>query len=126
MGKILRHGTITIDDFSTEGLADPEASALGRRVEWSLDPSLRRGMNDFGVGIVEVEHEDGRVARGETLYPLGHPEKPLSWDDVVAKLRRCMDAAAGDLGPAADRVVDIVQGLDTTTDVRVLLDAVRS
>jgi 2-methylcitrate dehydratase PrpD len=123
IGKILTHGTIGIEDFSPEGLDDPEAVALGRRVEWSLDSDLRGGMNDFGVGVVEVVHEDGRCVRGQASFPLGHPKNPLDWDDIVGKFRECLAAGAGDLSAAADTIVDAVQNLESLDDVSVLLDA---
>ncbi|RYE40132.1 MAG: MmgE/PrpD family protein [Hyphomicrobiales bacterium] len=122
IGKLLVHGTLTIADFSTEGLQDPQASALGRRVQWRHDPTLRRGMNDYGIGIVEVEHEDGTTVRAEAAYPLGHPENPLKWDDVVSKFHSCMESAG--FAPLAEKVVDIVDNLESLADVTVLLDTI--
>jgi 2-methylcitrate dehydratase PrpD len=124
IGKVLRHGTITIQDFSPSGLADRPAIELGERVEWRLDPGLQRDSNGYGIGIVEVEHEDGRCARAEAEYPLGHPSNPLSWDDVVSKFHRCVEASASNIGSAAAEIVDIVANLDQIPDVSPLLEKI--
>jgi 2-methylcitrate dehydratase PrpD len=71
IGKMLRHGTLTIADFSPDGLRDLPAVELAGRVEWQLDPALRRGTNDFGIGIVEIEHDDGGTLRAEAEHPSG-------------------------------------------------------
>jgi len=122
IGKLLTHGTITIADFSDEGLKDAPASALGERVQWKLDVGLRRGMNDYGIGIVEIEHEDGSTVRTEAAYPLGHPENPLGWDDIVTKFHNCMQLAG--LEHVSEKIVQTVDNLESLPDVTSLLNSI--
>ena len=122
IGKIVRHGTITMQDFSPEGLQDHPAIEIGRRVEWQLDPGLQRDNNGYGIGVVEVEHEDGRCVRAEAEYPWGHPSNPLTWDDVVNKFYRCVEVSSAGPGFAAEEIVSIVENLETVSDVTSLLD----
>ena len=112
IGKVLRHGTITMQDFSPEGLQDHPAIELGRRVQWQLDPGLQRDNNGYGIGVVEVEHEDRRCVRAEAENPWGHPSNPLTWDDVVNKFYRCVEVSSTGPGFAAEEIVSIVENLE--------------
>ncbi|WP_446045424.1 MmgE/PrpD family protein [Streptomyces olivaceus] len=123
IGKLLCHGTLSMQDFSPEGLDDAPAIALARRVEHTLDPSLKRGANGYGVGIVEVEHTGGRTVRAETEFPLGHPHNPLNWDDIVDKFHRCVEEGASMLSAkTVGSIVSAVADLDTVPDSSVLLE----
>jgi 2-methylcitrate dehydratase PrpD len=124
IGKMLRHGTLTIDDFSPSGLRDEAAIHLAKRVEWRLDGGLVRGANGYGLGIVEVDHTDGRSVRAEVEYPLGHPSNPLTWEQIVHKFHTCLEAAAIDIGPRADRIVQMVEDLENLASARDVLEAV--
>lgn len=123
IGKILRHGTITIDDFSQEGLRDDAAIGLGRLVEWTLDADLERGANGYGLGVVELEHTDGSTVRAEVEFPLGHPGNPLTWDQLVEKFHACLDASAVDLGSRATDVVHMVEDLEELSSAADILEA---
>jgi len=123
IGKIARHGSLSIRDFSDEGLCDRDAIEIGRRVQWAMDPSLERGKNGYGVGVVELELTNGRTLRHETEYPLGHPRNPLSWDDLVLKFRQCVDASASPVSRAAvDEVVGLVANLESLPDASVIVE----
>jgi 2-methylcitrate dehydratase PrpD len=123
IGKLLKNRTIDLDDFSPAGLDDPAAIALGQRVSWHSDPSLARGQNGFGVGIVEIEHSDGSVVRAQSETPIGHPDNPLSWDQLVTKFRRCLDASAIDVPRSAvDEVVTMIDELESAPDVGTILE----
>ena len=123
IGKLLRHGTVRIEDFSPEGLSDCAAIETAELVEWRRDPSFRRGEEGFGPAEVELELADGRRLSAHVEFNLGHPRKPLSWEQLAQKFRECLHFSAVDL-PAgtADDVVDIVANLESVADVRVLAD----
>lgn len=122
LGKLMVKGDLLIEDFASAGLDDPAATAIGRRVRWDLDPSLRRGNNDFGVGLLRIEHSDGRVASTSVDFPHGHPQNPLAWDSITTKFRQCLTAAGGGMADRADAVISLVSDLERLDDVRPLLD----
>jgi 2-methylcitrate dehydratase PrpD len=125
LGKYLRRRTITIADFfpDAEGLEDPEAIALAEKVEWRIDPDLRRQGAGFGPGRVELELSDGRTVATQVGHGLGHPERPLSWDRLVAKFHECLDVSAVAVtDAAADEVVAITAELESVPDIGVLAD----
>ena len=66
---------------------------------------------------------DGRTLRHETEYPLGHPENPLSWDDLVLKFRQCVDSCASPVSRSAvDEVVDLIANLESLPDASVIVE----
>ena len=74
-------------------------------------------------GRVELELADGRTVATQVAHGLGHPDKPLSWDRVVAKFHECLDVSAVDVSPAAaDEVVAATAELESVPDIRVLAD----
>jgi 2-methylcitrate dehydratase PrpD len=124
IGKIACHHTLTISDFTDEGLCDSAAIAVARRVKWQLDPSLERGVNGYGVGVVEVQLNDGRTLRHETEHPLGHPNNSLSWDALARKFRQCVAASASPVASAVvDEVVDMIANLESLRDASVINEA---
>jgi len=123
IGKMARRGSLSISDFTDEGLRDSDAIAIARRVKWAMDPSLERGANGYGVGVVEVELNDGRTLSHETEYPLGHPRNPLSWDDLVLKFRQCVEASASPVSRSAvHEVVGLVESLESLPDAGVIVE----
>jgi 2-methylcitrate dehydratase PrpD len=123
IGKFLQHGTITITDFLPDGLRDPDAIAFAELVEWRIDPNLSRDGEGFGPGVVELELSDGRTVVTQTAHGLGHPDKPLSWDRIVAKFHECLAVSAVDVSAAAaDEVVAATAELESVPDISVLVD----
>lgn len=123
IGKMLRHGGLKIDDFSPEGLKDQAAIDLGMLVEWKLDASLERGANGYGLGIVEIEHSDGTRVHSEVEYPLGHPDNPLTWDQIVQKFHQCVESSGADLGDNASRIVRMVEDLENLSGTGEIMEA---
>ena len=124
VGKLIQHGNLTLDDFSKDGLLDHAAIDIGLRVEWALDPGLKRGSNGFGRGVVEIEHYDGTRVRAETEFPLGHPENPLTWPDLVKKFRACVAASTISSSVDTDEIIEFINSLEFVPDAGKLLELV--
>lgn len=123
IGKIVCRRGLAIDDFSGPGLRDAESIAVARRVKWTLDPSLERGVNGYGMGIVEVGLRDGRTLQHQAEHPLGHPSNPLPWDQLVTKFRQCADASAVPISRSAiDCVVDLIANLESLPSADVIIE----
>jgi 2-methylcitrate dehydratase PrpD len=124
IGKIVKQRNLTIDDFSEAGLQDAHAIAIGRRVTWQLDPSLERDTNGYGIGVVEIDLEGGKTLRHQTEFPLGHPQNPLSWEQLVGKFRRCVEACDAAIAPSAvDTLVDQIANLERLSDAGVMVES---
>lgn len=57
--------------------------------------------------------------------PLGHPDRPLTFDQIVGKLRDCAPYAAAPLSTAAvDRLIESVERLEDVADVATLSELI--
>jgi 2-methylcitrate dehydratase PrpD len=119
VGKMLRHGTVKLDDFSPRGLADPDATAVANLVEWRRDPAFGRVKEGFGPAQVEITLADGTIRTNRVEQSLGHPLKPLPWDQLVDKFHDCLAASDVEIPDAdAKSAVVLLQDLENVRDVR--------
>jgi 2-methylcitrate dehydratase PrpD len=109
----LRDGNLTYRHFSDEGVADAGLANLRRRIDIRVSADLPDN-NEFPAEV-RVELTDGTVLVERREIPPGGTGRPLTQDQVVAKLRDC---AAIALEPAAvQRIIDNVLRLDTLAEI---------
>ncbi|MCS5498233.1 MmgE/PrpD family protein [Cnuibacter physcomitrellae] len=122
VASFLRRRGQQLADFAPEQLADPMTIELARRVRWQRDASFRRGADGFGPAEVELVLKDGRRLRARVDQPRGHPDDPLSWDDLVAKFHQSVSAAAEPLPASVTATfADRVDGLEEIDDIAGLM-----
>jgi 2-methylcitrate dehydratase PrpD len=113
----LMHGGLGIDDFSDWRRRDPETLALGRRIKVVVDGNP--DPNALTPVAVTVRLKNGReLSRTiDTVY--GNPAKPMSREAHLVKFRRNFGSALNPF-PAenADRLIEIVDGMERVEDVR--------
>jgi 2-methylcitrate dehydratase PrpD len=102
-----------LDLFGEEARADKRVLALAERVHHRRDDTLPFP-ETFG-GRITIQLRDGRLREADELVNRGHPDRPLSDDEVVAKFasnaRRRLDAGA------VQKVVDTVWRLEELDSV---------
>ena len=103
-------GRESLDYFGEEARADKRVLALAERVRHVVDDSLPT----FG-GRVTIALRDGRVREADEPINRGHPDRPLSDDEVTAKFvanaRRRLDNGA------VEKVADVVWRLEEIDSV---------
>ena len=120
IAKVLQHGALDPLHFRGAALADPDSFALAARVRVEVDDNP--DPNALAPQQVTVRLTDGtRLAwRCETM--LANPQRPLTRDQHIAKFRRCLTLSAAPLPPdRADRLLDLVDGLEHLADTRDLV-----
>ncbi len=83
----LAHGSVRLDAFSPERLADPQLRSLMGRVEIAVDPEIDAAFPGKRAARVEIEWKDG--AADSWLQPTrkGDPDAPLTDEDLEGKLQ---------------------------------------
>lgn len=95
--KALVHGKVGLGDFTPEGLRDSLALSVASHTHYGIQAAMH------GAATVQVSLRDGQQLSETVRVPLGHPERPLTFDQIVAKLRDCAPYAAA---PLATEAVD--------------------
>jgi 2-methylcitrate dehydratase PrpD len=102
-----------LDRFGEEARSDKRVLSLAERVRHVVDDSLPT----FG-GRVTVQLRDGRVREAEELVVRGHPDRPLTDEEVTAKFianaRRRLDNGA------VEKTADVVWRLDQIDSIEEL------
>ena len=125
VGLAAARGTVSVTDFTDEGLRDPRVLAAARKVVPVPDRDLD-WTSDLPPGRAEILTTDGRVlGRDGADYP-GGPDRPTTWDQLTQKLRDCASVAAhppSDEGLAS--FVEAARRLEELPDVRELVQCLR-
>jgi 2-methylcitrate dehydratase len=88
-------GTVGVDEFTDETVADPVVQAMIQRTVVHQDEELYATVKNSMPGRVSVRTHDGHEYTDEVLYPRGNPNNPLSEEEFKAKF---MDMAVRVLG----------------------------
>ena len=118
----LLDGEVTVDSFTDQRLNAPDVKALLPHVALTIDDSIPLDKTKMHV-IVSVTTKDGRLLTMRVDKLLGWPGNPLTRDQRLQKFfgctRRVLDAQA------AQRVLELVERLETLPDVRGIMDIAR-
>ncbi len=109
-------GNVVIHDYTPEALKDPAVLALAQKVTPKLDPTFES--DRVRPAKVDIRTKDGKVYSQRTDYPYGHPNKPMSWEDLSRKFRDCLSHAVKPVSSRnADSVIDMLDHLEEVKDV---------
>ena len=111
---LVRDG-VTLNTFDAASLCDPDILALAARITPFDRPDWGRDRATAGGIIIRLD--DGQILSAEEHQALGHPSRPLSNDDLVAKFAACAQRAARPLSSdAAQRLAEQILTLDDCRD----------
>lgn len=101
----LLNGSYGIADMDLPRLT-PDVLKLIERTELISDPSMEDRVKGIRGTRVEVVLKDGKREEETVLVPKGDPEKPLTRDDIIDKLRTCAKGQA-----VEDTLMKLVQNI---------------
>lgn len=111
----LAFGAAGLKEFSDETAHDPAVAALRARTTARLDTGSPRGAATATVRMV-----DGRVLTSTVLHPKGSAERPLSDQEIEAKVRDLADY--GQFKGSIGEVIAAMWRLDTMVTIDALID----
>lgn len=120
----LLDGEVGPDSFTNERLRSPDMAALLPRVEFKADPSITCDEEKMHV-IVDVWLKDGRQLTQRIDELSGYPgSPPLTREQRLGKYFSCARHALDER--AAQRVLEMVDGLESLADVTEMMDILRT
>ena len=124
VAQTLLHGVIDLTHYRGIALHDPEVLVLAAKVEVVTDGST--DPNALAPQTVTVLLRNGTEHVWRATEMLASPARPLSRDQHLAKFHRCWEFAQDAPGAdRRDRLVELVDRLDSVEDVRALTDQTR-
>ncbi|MFD1647864.1 MmgE/PrpD family protein [Haloarchaeobius litoreus] len=123
LSAALVDGELTRESYTPERIHREGVQRLLETVSVDEDDTLTERFEAGAMpAIVDVAVDDGTVYRVEKDAFAGHPSKPMSWDDLVAKFES-MTADRYDEAHR-DRIVETVRGIEDheVADLVALLD----
>jgi 2-methylcitrate dehydratase len=114
----LMDGKVDLDSFTPERIADPELHALVHRVKIVRNDELSDKYPDGIPNIVTVTTKDGRRISDRLDYAHGHPNNPLTDQEIVEKLKRLGSPYLSE--PRMDSIAEFVFNLETRGNMKAL------
>jgi 2-methylcitrate dehydratase PrpD len=108
-----------LNEFTDEIVNRPDVQAMIRKVDFGVHPEAEAAGYDKMTTILEIALTDGRVIRDRADFGKGSPANPMSYDEVAEKFRECATYSRWPR-QKAERVIEVVKGLESLRDVREL------
>ena len=87
----IHHGTVTFRDLTAAGYEDDDVGAIADRVVPVIDPGVRAFRRcrpgEAGPARVRITLHDGTQFERDETIPYGHPQNPISEEDLIDKFR---------------------------------------
>lgn len=120
VGAALVHGVVTLDSFSLEALDDPQVRAVAARVVGRRNPGWGRAQ--AASGSLTIHLRDGTLLTHSVSQAAGHPDRPMTDSDLIAKFARCAAHAATPItGPEAEALAAHILGFPANNRAHGLL-----
>jgi len=108
-------GKVSLEDFTEQAIKWEEILKISQRVTCRLDPKLSR--HGVGPGRVTILMKDGGEYTEEVEHPLGSIERPMTFEDCVAKFRGCSAYSIKPIpGDTIDKVIELVKQFERLED----------
>jgi len=122
LGSILYRGDIFLQDFTEEAIHDPNRLHLAKLIECKVDAEMEAlSAKEITPAKVEVHLRGGTCIKEAVHRRRGHPELPLSPEEIREKLKRCARFAWKQLPKAnLDNLFDIIMELEEHNPTEVI------
>jgi len=81
-------GYIAMDQFQEGKIQDSRVQGFMKKVSLESDPQFLGRYPGTLAAQVEIRTKDGKRFQDESIYPKGHPENPLTDEEIKEKFRR--------------------------------------
>ncbi|HLJ60030.1 MAG TPA: MmgE/PrpD family protein [bacterium] len=111
---------IQLEDFTEHATADPAVLELAGRITVHCDPAITDPVT-FVPQSVAIRLTNGRILRQTVSILRGHPSRPLSNEERLAKFHACCDFCPQRIGARRRAaIINAVEHLETLATVRTL------
>jgi 2-methylcitrate dehydratase PrpD len=107
---------VEIADFIGDMIKEPHVLEMAKRVDYKFEEDLE--VTGLRPGIVEIRVKEGTVYLEKVDYPYGHPQNPMSLEDLVKKFRDCVTYSSKPLSKKnVSKLIDLLLNLEKVKDI---------
>ncbi|HEV2009275.1 MAG TPA: MmgE/PrpD family protein [Burkholderiales bacterium] len=117
--RALTDARVDLRSFGQAAISDAAVVALAAKISVVDDPKI--DPNAIEPTRVKVTLRNGRVIGVASDTIKGSPQEPMSEDELLAKLRGCLEFGLGAKRADVDRLADTVMKLETAADVAAVI-----
>ena len=81
-------GHVSMDQFQEDKVRDPKIREFMKRITLESDPEFNNKYPGTLAAHVELKTREGKRFREESIFPKGHPENPMTDEEIKEKFRR--------------------------------------
>lgn len=124
VAKTIANGTIVLSDYREPARSQPAVQRIAERISYRHASELSR-TDGLEEGIVEFVMSSGDSFRHTVRFPLGHPQRPMSVDQVVHKFHANVAASRRpSVAQRAGELVGRILELEKEPDVAALIGGI--
>lgn len=119
VANALVFGDVTLDNFTEEGMHNPQVLKMAEKIEWYADEEILAETTSAESAKITVELNNGETYYIKIGEPLGSLENPLKDEDLIGKFKNCCKHAAKPMSEeTVNKLVDLCMNLEKVEDVR--------
>ena len=122
----LLHGRVDSEMYTDQNLHDPKIQEIMKKVQFTQDPQLDADYaqsKSVMTSIVELTTSDGKTYTKKLNYAKGDPENLPTKEELQDKFTRLATKVVSK--KTAEKIMDLVDGLETVKDIRALGKLIR-
>ncbi|MGC8808802.1 MAG: MmgE/PrpD family protein [bacterium] len=113
-------GYIGMEHFTAEKIAEPEIKEFMSKITLESVPSFLEKYPGTLAAQIKLKTKDGRVFEDESICPKGHPQNPMSQEEIKEKFRKL--ALYTLTQDRVDKIIKIVDDLENMSQTGRLID----
>jgi len=105
----------TLDEYTLKNLEKPEIKALMEKIVCVTNPELEKDFPRKWPALAKITTRNGREFSAAIEYPKGDPENPLTWQELIRKIRDLV--APVYTAGQQEEIIDRVRSLEAEKDM---------
>jgi 2-methylcitrate dehydratase PrpD len=116
-------GGVTLEDFTEKAVAHPQVLTLAEKVRPRVDEGIEKiNFREITPSRVEIKTQEGATYSRRVDIPKGHPQNPMTEEEMAAKFKECAHHAAKPLPERnLNEIIRMVYNLENLPDLSQLM-----
>ncbi len=115
----LIHKKASLEQFTDEAVQDPKVKEVLKKIKVSINPEFEKSPQ---TAVVTVYLKDGRVYSKRIDITLGHPERPMSLEQIKVKYISCAEGMID--RESVEKSIDMILNIERLKDIREMIQLV--